>query len=53
MAVAINVPMNAIIGQTMIRYNAPIAVIEPAIEFTTVAVSGFKLIIYGAYLVYC
>lgn len=44
-AITINVPMNAIIGQTMIKYRAPIPVIEAAIEFTTAAVSGFKLII--------
>lgn len=37
--------MNAIIGHTMISYRAPIAVIEPATEFTTAAVSLFKLII--------
>lgn len=29
----------------MISYRAPIAVIEPATEFTTAAVSLFKLII--------
>ncbi len=45
MAVTINVPMNVMIGQTMIRYNAPIAVIELATEFTTAVVLLFKLII--------
>jgi len=45
MAVTINVPINVKIGQIMIRYRAPIAVIEPATEFTTAVVLLFKLII--------
>jgi hypothetical protein len=38
-------PMNAIIGHTIIRYRAPIAVIEPATELTTAVVLLFNAII--------
>jgi hypothetical protein len=44
-AAPMNVPMNAIIGHTIIRYKAPIAVIEPATELTTAVELVFKLII--------
>ena len=44
-AVSIKVPMRASIGHIIIRYRAPMAVIEPATEFTIAAVSLFILII--------
>ena len=44
-AAPMNVIMNAIIGHTIIRYRAPIAVIEPATEFTTAVVLLLNAII--------
>jgi hypothetical protein len=44
-AAPINVMINAIIGHTIIRYRAPIAVIELATEFTTAVVLLFNAII--------
>jgi hypothetical protein len=44
-AAPINVPINAIIGHTIIRYQNPIALIEPATEFTTAVVLLFNAII--------
>jgi hypothetical protein len=44
-AAPMKVRINAIIGHMIIKYKAPIAVIEPATEFTTAVVLLFNAII--------